>query len=102
MYLPLALLIFITDAKSATHYVVGVENIEYLPTLMVVEQMVQIIMASVKSCSHYLHSSTILNLCFTRYQLIVSIKNSLITIMLILNILITLNGNQVIKLPLVI
>ncbi|WP_240918843.1 hypothetical protein [Pseudoalteromonas sp. Z9A4] len=29
MYLPLALLIFITDAKSATHYVVGVENIEY-------------------------------------------------------------------------
>ncbi|WP_165734995.1 amino acid ABC transporter substrate-binding protein [Pseudoalteromonas sp. C8] len=31
MYLPLALLIFITDAKSATNYVVGVENIEYLP-----------------------------------------------------------------------
>ena len=31
IYLPFALLLLINNAKSATHYVVGVENIEYLP-----------------------------------------------------------------------
>ena len=31
IYLPFALLLLMTNAKSATHYVVGVENIEYLP-----------------------------------------------------------------------
>ena len=100
IYLPFIFLFLMTNAKSATHYVVGVENIEYLPYFDG---------SGADNSDYYGFSQKLLtlfaqqhDLSSTHYQLIASIKNLLTTIMLILNTQIILNGNQVIKLPLVI
>ena len=80
IYLPFALLLLMTNAKSATHYVVGVENIEYLPYFdgsgadnsdyYGFQSKVTYLVCSAARLS---------SLSFTHYQLIDSIKNLLTT-----------------------